>query len=312
MSSSKQNRDWKHGAIWGVILWLTHMTFFTPLIIFTIWFASIPAVVLYVKTNRKAFAGIAAASLALGAILSGSAALSFLIVTLGTLLPAVAIAEAYRRGHTARRALTTGVVAYLAFFLLSMLVATMLGTNLNHTIAAMIRDGLHNFPEMVQSMMTEEMIHQAVALMILRIPSTFILLSVLLAAITHSISRRISNRTGDRLPGLPPVREWKMPRGFIWYYLIAMFAQLFISIDDRSFLAAVVVNLVPLFQYAFAVQGVAFLFFLAYTKGKPWIGRLGLFGAIVAGLMLPPLLSAYSLLGVFDTAFPLRDRIRKS
>ncbi|MCI3924767.1 YybS family protein [Paenibacillus sp. TRM 82003] len=312
LGTNKLGSSWKQTAIWGVILWLTYMTFFTPLIIFTLWFAAIPAVVLYIKADRKVFAAIAAASLAAGAVLSGAWALGFLCMALATLIPAVAMAEAYVRGHAARKVLTTGVVAYLGIFLLSILLATLLGSNLNQTVAVMIRDGLESFPEQVRTLMTEDIIRQAVDLIIMRIPSTFILLSVALAAITHSISRRICNRSGSRLAGLPPVRDWKVPRGFIWFYLIAMFAELFIGIDDRSFFAAVVVNLVPLFQYLFAVQGIAFLFFLGFAKRKAWIGRLGVVGAVIGALLLPPLLSAYSLLGVFDTAFPLRERFRKS
>lgn len=110
------------------------------------------------------------------------------------------------------------------------------------------------------------------------------------------------------LPSFPPIRDWKMPRSFVWYYLIALFADMLVPKETGSFMATAIVNLVPLFMVAFAVQGISFLFFLGYIKRKMWIPWTGV--AVV--IFISPLFSAFSLLGVFDTAFPIRDRFRKS
>jgi uncharacterized protein YybS (DUF2232 family) len=308
LSSSRQSSLWKQGAIWGSVLWLTHMSMLTPLLSLTVWLASIPAVVLYVKTNRQVFGGIAVASLASGAILSGPFAFGFLCIAIAMLLPAVAIGEAYRRGLTIRKVLTTGVISYLAVFLGSMLLATGLGVNLNQTIRATVQDGIALFPESMKELFTDEVLSDFISLMVMMIPFYFIATAVTLTMVTHAVSRRICNKTGSRLPGLPPLRDWKMPRAFVWYYLIALFADLLVPRDDRSFMAAIVVNIVPLFMSLFAMQGIAFLFFIAYIKRKAWIPWIGIVGVI----FITPLFSAFSLLGVFDTAFPIRDRFRKS
>jgi len=280
----------------------------TPLLTLTVWFASIPAVVLYVKTNRGLFAGIAAISLGSAAFLSGPLFPVFLSLALTMLIPAVAMGEGYRRGLPARKVLTAGVIAFLAIFLLSIVITQLLGGNINQLLGSMFREGLSFFPETVTGVITDEMLHDFISLTIMMIPFYFIATSVFLTSVTHAIARRICNRTGEKLPGLPPVREWKLPRSFVWFYLLALFAELFIKPDPSSFISAIIANIVPLLMTIFAIQGIAFLFFIGYQKGKGWIPWLGVVGVI----FLTPLFSIFSLLGVFDTAFPIRDRFRKS
>ena len=285
------------------------LSLITPLLALTFWFAAIPAVVLYVRTNRAWFAGAAVVSLAVGAALSGSFALGFLWIALSTLVPAIALGEAYRRRHSARKSVTAGIVAYLAMFLASVLVAAGLGVDLTEAIGSMIRDGLASFPEPMRSAIDDETLHEFVRWTVLMIPFYFIATSACLAALTHTLARRLANRKGAQLvPSMPPIRDWKLPRAFVWYYLIALFVDLLVPAGDDSFLTTVIVNIVPLFMFVFAVQGISFLFFIGYMKRKMWIPWVG----VAAVVFVNPLFSAFSLLGVFDTAFPIRDRFRKT
>jgi len=299
----------KQALIWGTALLLVQLSLLTPLLAITFWFAAIPAVVLYVKTNRYWFAGTAGVSLAACATLSGSFALGFLWIALTTLVPAIALGEAYRRRQTARKSVTAGIIAYLAMFLLSVLVATGLGVNLTTAIGAMIRDGLAAFPEPMRSALTDETLHEFILWTVRMIPFYFIATSALMAALTHTLARRLANRRGPALvPSMPPIRDWKLPRTFVWYYLAALFVDLLVPADDTSFMTTVIVNIVPLFMFVFAVQGISFLFYIGYTKRKMWIPWIG----VAAVVLVNPLFSAFSLLGVFDTAFPIRDRFRKT
>ncbi|TLS48887.1 DUF2232 domain-containing protein [Paenibacillus antri] len=307
--SAEQASLKKHALVWGIVLFLVHLSLLTPLLIITVWFAAVPAVLLYVKSNRAWFAGVSAVSLIVGAALSGSLAIAYLGIALTTLVPGIALGEAYRRRWTARKSITAGVVAYLAVYLLTILIATMMGVNLTTTIADTIRDGMAYFPENVSSIITDETLHEFIQLSVMMIPFYLIATSTFLTVLTHTIARRIANRTrGASIPQLPPIRDWKLPRSFVWYYLIALFAELFVPVDPGSFLSTIVVNIVPILMLAFVVQGVSFLFFIGHAKRKMWIPWLG----VVAVVLFNPLFMPFSLLGVFDTAFPLRDRFRKS
>lgn len=309
MPSTEQSSLAKRAVLWGTILILIQLSMATPLAVFTIWFAAVPAVLLYVKTNVKWFAAIAGAAVVLGSILYGTFAPLYLMMALITMAPAAAMGEAYRRKKNARKAITTGVVAYLAVYLLLILLATLLGVNLTTEISKSIRETIDQFiVESVRSAITEDALRQFIELNVMMIPFYLIASSTLLAAVTHTVSRRLANRTeGTKLPKLPPMRDWKLPRSFVWYYLIALFAELFIPVDRSSFLSTIVVNMVPIFMLIFVVQGLAFLFFIGYTKRRMWIPWVGLAAVIV----INPLFMPFSLLGVFDTAFPIRDRFRK-
>lgn len=305
MSSLRQPSSGKHAWIWGIILWLTHLSMLTPLLTITLWFAAIPAVVLYVKANRAVFGMIAAASMASAALLAGPLAYVFIGMAITMLIPAIVIGEGYRRMWKARKTLTAGVVTFLAIFLSSLVIATLLGGNMNEMLADMLRQGMSALPESASEMFNDEVMRQFIAMTMMMIPFYFIATSLFLTALTHGLARRILQASGEKIPGLPPVREWRVPRSFIWFYLIALFAEMFIGMDPASFLSTAVANIVPLFMIVFAVQGVAFLFFIGYHKQKSWVPVLGVIGAF----FLP---SAFSLLGVFDTAFPIRERFRKS
>jgi uncharacterized protein YybS (DUF2232 family) len=299
----------KNVLVWGSAFVLLHLSLLTPLLLLTIWFASVPAVLLYLKTNRAWFAGVAVGSLGLGAVLAGPLAFAFLGMAVTTLLPGIAMGEAYRRGGTARKGVTTGVVAYLAVYLLTILIATMMGVNLTSTIADTVRDGLAFFPESVSSILTEETVYEFIQLSVMMIPFYLIATSTFLATLTHTIARRFAKLSrGKTIPQLPPIRDWRLPRSFVWYYLIALFAELFVPVDPGSFVSTIVVNIVPLLMLAFVVQGISFLFFLGHAKRKMWIPWLG----VVAVVLFNPLFMPFSLLGVFDTAFPIRDRFRTS
>jgi len=309
LSESEKISYGKQALIWGAALLLVQLSLGTGFVFLTLWFASVPAVLLYVKTDRRWFAGIAAGTMIVGAAIYGAMAFLFLAMALMTLVPGIVLGEAYRRRKTARAAITAGVVGYLAMYLILILVATMLGFNLTSEIAASTRETVDRFMvDSAREMITEETMQGFIDLYVMLIPLILIASSTLLTAITHTVSRRIANRTkGLSIPSLPPVRDWRLPRSFVWYYLIALFAELFVPVDRESFLSTVVVNLVPLFMFAFVVQGLSFLFFLGHEKRKKWIPWVGL----IAVVLLNPLTMPFSLLGVFDTAFPIRDRFRR-
>jgi uncharacterized protein YybS (DUF2232 family) len=97
-----------------------------------------------------------------------------------------------------------------------------------------------------------------------------------------------------------------LPKSFIWIYVIALVLEMFAK-DTKSTVFTLVLNLLPLLSTAFAIQAIAFLFFVAHAKG--WNKVLPILG-IVLLLVFPPAFFLLSLLGVFDVAFPVRDRIK--
>src|SRR5690606_24384187 len=124
--------------------------------------------------------------------------------------------------------------------------------------------------------------------------------------------RKALVRSGETLPALKPAKEWMLPRSFVWYYLIAVVLSFFTK-PDGSLLFMVLLNVEPLLKLAFIVQAVGFVFFLASVKG--WSSRRPVWitvGSVLVMLILPGFTQLFALLGLFDIAFPLRSRLKKS
>jgi uncharacterized protein YybS (DUF2232 family) len=303
-----QPRNMRYVWIWGVVNTLLLMSLVTPLMVITFWLLSIPAVILYVKTNKPLFGATIAVSTLIGAVFAGGAAGQIVMLALFSLIPAIFIGRTYRQAGTARTVLTRGTVAFIAVFLALLVLATALGFELNPSINATVRASIDILPDAVRSQLPADYVETIVQMTQMLVPLYIIGTSFFLAAVTHTVARRVLNRTGEQLNGLKPIRQWRLPRRLVWFYLIALLLDLFIPVKDSSFMSTVIVNTVPIFMFVFAVQGIAFLFFFADARRRgrwiPWLG-------IALFVLIPPLFSAYSLLGVFDTAFPLRERLRK-
>lgn len=307
--SSEQPREARHAIIWGIINAVLLMSLVTPLMIITFWLLSIPVAVLYVKTKRALFWGSIAASTIIGAAFAGAAAGQIILLAVFSAIPGIVIGSSYRHLLPARSVLIRGMVAFISMLLLGLVGAASLGFELDRSIEETVKTSLSMLPEQVLGGLPAEDLNSLVQLTKMLVPLYIFGTSFFLAGVTHFIARRLLNRMGESLAGLKPIREWRLPKALVWYYLIALFADLFTPVKDDSFLSAVIVNIVPIFMFVFAIQGIAFLFFVADLKrwGRwiPWMG-------IALFLLVPPLFSAFSLLGVFDTAFPIRERLRKT
>jgi uncharacterized protein YybS (DUF2232 family) len=137
------------------------------------------------------------------------------------------------------------------------------------------------------------------------IPLTFIIISFVIAVLSHYVARRAVLRSGIDVPAFPRAKDWRLPRVLVIYYLIAYVIKLVLKPGDDSFLAVAVLNLVPLLTYVFAIQAIGFFFFIAHERG--WNKAVPVLIAIPV-LLIPPL----SLIGVLDTLFPIRKSFAKS
>ncbi|WP_274365036.1 DUF2232 domain-containing protein [Paenibacillus thermotolerans] len=305
---SEQPREKRHATIWGIVNAVLLMSLVTPFMLITFWFLSIPAAILYVKTRRSVFGATVALSSVIGAIFAGGAFGQVILLAAFSLIPGIVMGSSYRQLRPARSVIVRGTAAYVAMFLLLLVAATMLGFELDRSIDATIRESVSLLPEQMTGLIAGQELETLVQLTQVLVPLYIFGTSLLLAGVTHAVARRLLNRMGESLAGLKPMRLWRLPRYLVWYYLIALFFDLFLPFNAESFLSAVIVNIVPILMFVFAVQGIAFLFFIADAKrwGRwlPWAG-------IALFILVWPLSSAFSLLGVFDTAFPLRERLRK-
>ncbi|MFD1954635.1 DUF2232 domain-containing protein [Paenibacillus thailandensis] len=292
-------------VLWSAAALLLMLSLLLPGInLLTILLMIVPFAVLYASLSAKAFALHVIPVLAVALVLLGTPALMLAIFFL---IPAIVMGHLYRKRAPASKVLVTGTVAVLAVSIL-MLVGfqVVFGVSLIGEMGEMIRTTVADLhaQRLLPEQWDDELTDYFVQMTINSIPLTLMIGSFVYAVVTHYLTRRALIRSGFDIPGAAPAREWKLPRIMVVYYLIAYVLQLFVSGDSTNFIAVALLNLVPLLRFAFSVQAIGFMFFLAHQRG--WNRAVPVILSIIV-LLFPPL----SLLGVLDAAFPIRKSITK-
>ncbi|MBB3110896.1 uncharacterized protein YybS (DUF2232 family) [Paenibacillus phyllosphaerae] len=291
--------------VWSALLLLMLLAIAVPLLnVLSVIVIMVPAVILYVSLTRKAFAihmlvvyGIALAVL-------GPASL---IVGLFFLVPAIVMGHLYKKQATARKVLTATMLTLLGELLLELVLFDILfGVSMLDEISDMMRQTMSNISAegMMPAYMTADVTDAFIQTLIHSIPMTLIVVAFLYTVITHAIARPTLAKAGYTVPKLQPAREWMLPRIFVLYYLIVFLADMVVSDQNSSFLGVALLNLAPLMRMAFSIQAIGFFFFVAHERGWNRIVPILLAALIV---VFPPL----SMIGVFDTAFPIRRAFKK-
>lgn len=296
---------------WSVATILLLLSVITPLSIITFCLLMIPVIVQFVKLDTKRFLLHYGASLAIvyvltSSVLGGWAGILLVSMSLFFLPPVIQMGNLYKKRAPARSVLTIGTVTLLAELLLSLVVSYMFGLNLIDKIKQFMQESINTLPDQLKGMLALDQ-DLLIQLMSQMLPLYMIGISLVLVVIAHWLSRKILNRSGEAIPAFKPMREWMLPRSFVWYYMIALFMEFFVK-DTNSIFFTILINLLPLLTAAFAIQALAFLFFVAHTNR--WNRTLPIAG-IVLLLIFPPAYFIFSMLGVFDVAFPIRERMTR-
>lgn len=292
-------------VLWSGVALLLMLALAVPGInLLTVMLMMVPYVILYTTLSTRAFFLHLIPVWIIAAIVIGP---SVLLIAVFFVVPAIVMGRMYRKKLPASKVLVRTIIALLALFLLELLVLeTVLGISIlkemSNTVYAMI-DNVQQ-QKLLPDTWNSDSADSIVQLIMNSLPLTLIMVSFLYAVITHYISRRVLNAGGLELPGAPMAKDWMLPRVLVIYYLIIYVMGLFVTVKNDSFFSVAVMNLLPLLQYAFAIQAVGFFFFIAHQRS--WNKVVPILIAIPV-LLLPPL----SLIGVLDAAFPIRKSFKK-
>lgn len=216
------------------------------------------------------------------------------------LVPAAVMALFYRRGANARTAVVACFLTVLAVLLLQL---ALVQAVFRFDPSAGIREYLERTAAQLGSgdpaMLPgnwEDAAREIAEGTVAMLPALLLFAAFALTVVNQYLGRRILAWAGMSVPGLPPIRTWRLPRHLVFIYLIVLFAGLF---PLEGFLGGAVNNLLPLLRLAFTVQAVGFLFFVADARRWPRVVPVLLSAPV---LLFPP----FYLVGLLDTAFPLR------
>jgi len=231
-----------------------------------------------------------------------------LIIGLFFVVPAVVMGHLYQKGASAAKVIKTVGIVFLAQLMLELLIFELvLGLSLINEMGSIVRATVNDVAArgLLAQAWDADMTELMIRTIINSIPLTFMMISFIYTVMTHYIARRIVIRSGIEVAAFPQAKDWRLPRVLVFYYLIAYVIEMFSSRSSDSFMSIALMNLVPLLSYVFAIQAVGFFFFIAHNRG--WNKAVPILIAIPV-LFIPPL----SLIGVLDTAFPIRKSFTKS
>lgn len=191
----------------------------------------------------------------------------------------------------------------IGVLLLFLVALTMSGFNIQMELKTALQEQLNLFEQVTgQQVMTEEAIQIVLDMTMRLLPLYIMIIAFYYMVITHMISRRLLGKLGVPAKALPPVHEWRLPRSLIWYYLISLVLDLFVQTESGFY--TFIINVQTILLITFAVQGIAFLFFWAHLKKRS--RALPTIGAVLC-LLFPPAMYLTSMVGLIDTAFPIRN-----
>lgn len=266
----------------------------------------VPTVILYTMLSKRAFTLHMTAVYGIGVLILG---LPALIVGLFFLIPSMVMGHYYRIGAPARKVLTATILTLLAELLLELAMFDVLfNFSLLHEIRKVITTTTENLRAdgLMPSVWSAEVTETYIQYLIHSIPMAFITVSFLLAVIAHAIAAPALRASGLSIAKLQKAREWRLPRIFVFYYLIALVADMITPDTGTSFMTVVLLNLIPLMQIAFTIQAMGLFFYIAHER--KWNRAVPVLLSMLVAIFLHPL----SLIGVFDAAFPIRKAFKKS
>jgi len=297
------NISWKSLA-WSAAAALLLLSLATPLNFLTVFLIMPAFIVLFSMLDVKRFALHLLPIGVVAYFLSGSWGPAIITLAFFFLVPSIAMGHLYKRGSSAKSAVTAGFVIVMAQLLLQLLLLSTLSSfDLKAELTAQLTGSLKQF-ELTSDLFpagwaadTARAFGEAVMAFL---PTIFILCAFLLAVAAHGFSRRALRSVGIDAPALPQAKTWRVSRSLVLIFIIALIASSAMSEDKSGYWWIAVINLVPILEIAFLVQAIGFVFFLADTKKWP---------RAVSLLLCIPLLLFYPrtfLIGLLDAAFPLR------
>lgn len=304
------NYRWSSLA-WAVTALVLLLPILQPVQVLTMSFIAVPFVMLYATQSLRGFILHGAALLFILYVLLGSFGMLGVLTGIYFMIPGIVFGHMFKQKRPALNVYVAGTATFLVESLLLLASAKLafdfnmyqyMMSLMNESIAGLQQTSL--FP----ADLTQEMKEQVVILFSQMIPLMLITGALYMGTVTYSISRALLTAQGIPVQKLKPVRQWMLPRALIWYYLITIILDLIIAKSSGSFLILILINLVPLLQLAFMVQGIGFLFFLAHTR--KWNRAIPVVIAI-AVIFVPLLHVILRIIGIVDLAFPLRQAVSK-
>ncbi|WP_413377154.1 YybS family protein [Alkalihalobacillus sp. 1P02AB] len=305
----EQRRTLIEGAMMAALFSIILLaTLFIPILgILFLWFLPLPFIIFGVRAGLKANGITWLVAMFLALILTGPLGL-LIALFFGTC--GLVIGEIYRRNLGGFSQILGAGLTFTTAMVIAYVVSTAI-FGIDPMTAG--RDSMYLQIDFVKSTLgsmgnTEaiEQMYQMADLLLYLAPLMIVMSGVTIAVITVALSNMVLKRLGFKYKKMPPFREWKFPRSFIWYFLLVMILSL-IGFEEGTTMFLAITNLYFLLGFVMIVQGFSFIFnyFHTVNKSKAWPIVI-----VVVCFLFSPLMEIVKILGIIDLGFDLRTWIK--
>lgn len=293
--------------LWAIVALVSLLSILQPVQMLTMSFMAVPFVMLYVTQTKQKFALITIAILSVLYLAKGNMGMYAVMISLYFIIPAIVIGQLFKSGKPALHVFVVGTVTFLIELLVLFITATsVLDFDAYEYVMKMLNDEMSGMEQsfLFLTQVTMEMKQQFALLMSKMVPFIMIISALYMGTITYAISCRLIAAQGYQIQRLEPVRDWMLPKSLISYYVIVSIIDFVGTKSMDSFFTVILLNLRPLLQLAFVLQGFAFLFFYAHAKN--W-GRV----LPVIITIATPFYPFLPIVGFLDLMLPVRKFLSK-
>jgi len=296
----------KKPILWSVLALVGTMLLIVPVLnVIALLLLLVPYTVLYTLLNRRSFIVHALAVIIIGCLIIDP--IVCISLSLFAMIPSIALGRYYKKGLPSSKIMPKMIGLMIVLLMIGLLLIESMFE------VSMLSDISKSFTLMMNDVAaqgispiawTAEMTDSFVRLMMNMIPLVFFVMALLIVVCSHYVARRIVSADGVNITPFPRAKDWKLPRSLVFLYFIAYLFELGIDPNDGSFMTLAIMNLVPALSILFAIQAVGFFYYIAdnrrWSKAIPFV-------IAIPVLLFPPA----SIIGILDTAFPLRKIISK-
>lgn len=316
MDSQQKLRGMLEGALLGAVwVLLLYLTMYTPLFFVTAILLPIPLTILTYRQGMQ-IAGMTAVLFVLLAAIFNLLFVGFNFVLYSVVMGIVSGYCLYYRKPTTV-ILLGGALATLATLLGTLVILRVLtGYDMMSDFAVSFQQSLDQSASMLESMgMASQLegieainIDQMVSMMRMMMPTVFIIISAMNAYVYYWIVIHVFKRLGEKIPQLPSLTVLRLPKSILGYYVVAIFAMLFMNSFDSTggFWYLLVFSIVQILTLALAVQGISVLWFYMKKQKWPSIARV----PILFLLLHPLVFQITAWIGMLDMFFNWRRLLK--
>lgn len=303
------NKKWS-SLVWALVALVLLLSIGNPVQMLTMSFAAIPFVILFATLSVGAAIIYVAALLAIVFLLLGTVGSIVALASLYFIIPAIVIGIMFKRKRAAWNVFAAGTLAFLIESILLLAFAKVaFDFNFAEFLRTQVDASVATLESAIPSGINMDMIDLVIKQMNMMLPVMLIMSALYMGTVTYAISRRLLTAQGADVNRMRPIKHWMLPKSLLWYYLIVIILELVMSGNtDSSFLSIILLNLSPLLQLAFIVQGISFVFFLA--DFKRWNRAVPVL-ITIAVIFIPLLYGLVRIIGIIDLAFPLRQVVSR-